>query len=66
MGEDRVDMVLGPGGVDHDEACLAEGICVVVHEDSVVPGGQLSGTRQTNEGDRHTVVYHHLEWGMMR
>ena len=50
VSEDRVYVVLGPGRVDHDEACLAEGICVVVHEDSVVPSGQLSAMSEQRRG----------------
>ena len=34
--ENGVDVALGPGGIDHDEAGLAERVGVVVHEEAVI------------------------------
>ena len=35
-------MVLSPGRIDHQEACLTQGIRIVIHEDPVVSGPLMS------------------------
>ena len=57
--EDGVDVRFSPGGVDHEEACVAEGVGVVVHEYAVISGMGMcvrSGMSQNAAQVARTVV----------